>query len=78
MMYKVKIWANELKCEVCSENNWYMSTLKTELMKEDNALEYNQEVRYMFECTKCGNCKIFGMVTAENDTDEVNITVIPL
>lgn len=77
-MYKIKIWANELKCEVCSENKWYMSTLKTEFMKEDNALEYNQEVRYMFECTKCGNCKIFGMVTAKNDIDEVNITVIPL
>ena len=65
-----------MKCDMCSEDKWYSSTMKTEFMKEENAFEYNEEVRYMFECTRCGNCKIFGMVSKENDTDDVNIKIM--
>lgn len=28
----------------------------------------------MFECTKCGNCKIFGVVSKEDCIDDVNIS----
>lgn len=75
MLYAVKIWGKELKCDVCSDNQWFKSTLKTEFESEENAWEYNEEVRYMFECKKCGNCRIFGMVSNEDDIDDVNITI---
>lgn len=32
----------------------------------------------MFECKKCGNCRIFGMVSNEDDIDDVNITLSPI
>ncbi|QOY35257.1 hypothetical protein AWH56_021590 [Anaerobacillus isosaccharinicus] len=78
MLYTVKIWDNELKCDICSSNKWFQSTLKTDFLRAENASEYNEEVRYMFECQRCGNCKIFGMVSKEGDTDVVNITTIPI
>lgn len=28
----------------------------------------------MFECKKCGNCRIFEMVSNADDIDDVNIT----
>lgn len=74
MLYKVKIWGNDLNCDICSSNQWYESTLKTEFLREDNTSEFSEEVRYMYECSKCGNCKIFGMVSSEKDQDEVNIS----
>lgn len=30
MLCTVKIWENELKCDMCSEDKWYRSTMKTE------------------------------------------------
>lgn len=78
MIYEVKIWNNDLKCEVCYSNRWFQSTLKTVFLSDENALKYNEEVRYMFECEKCGNSKIFGMVTKKDDTDVVNISTIPI
>lgn len=78
MLYEVKIWGKELQCDVCSDNQWYKSTLKTEVQSEENTYEYNKEVRYMFECKKCGNCRIFGMVSNKNDTDDVNINISPI
>ena len=76
MIYTVTIWDKELKCEICSNNQWSERTLKTEFESKDNAWEYSEEVRYMFECKKCGNCKIFGMVS--NEVDDVNIIVSPI
>lgn len=78
MLYAVKIWGNELKWDICSSNKWFQSTLKTDFLRAENALEYNEEVRYMIECQRCGNCKIFGIVSKECDTDVVNITTIPI
>ena len=78
MLCKVNIWGKELKCEVCSNNQWFESTLKTEFESKENAGRYSEEVRYMFECKKCGNCKIFGMVSSEADIDDVNIIVSPI
>lgn len=75
MLFKVKIWGNELNCEVCGERKWYKNTLKTEFQREDNALEFSEEVRTMFECVKCGNCKIFGIVSAADDIDKLNLTI---
>lgn len=78
MLYAVTIWDKELKCEICSNNKWFKSTLKTEFESKENALEYSEEVRYMFECKKCGNCKIFAMVSDGNDIDNVNIMISPV
>jgi uncharacterized Zn finger protein len=78
MLYEVKIWGKELRCDVCSDNQWYKSTLKTEFQSEENTNEYYEEIRYMFECKKCGNCRIFGMVSNENDIDDVNISISPI
>ncbi|SES44112.1 hypothetical protein [Psychrobacillus sp. OK032] len=78
MLYAVKIWGKELKCDICSDNQWFKRTLKTEFEREENSCEYNEEVRYMFECKKCGNCRIFGMVSNEDDIDDVNITISPI
>lgn len=75
MLSAVKIWGKKLKCDVCSDNQWFKSTLKTEFESEENALEYIEEVRYMFERKKCGNCRIFGIVSNEDDIDDVNITI---
>ena len=74
MLYEVKIWGNELKCDVCFNNQWFQSTLKTDFLSAENACEYSEEVRYMFECKKCGNCKIFGMVSKEDCINDVNIS----
>lgn len=52
MIYTVTIWDKELKCEICSNNQWFESTLKTEFESKDNAWGYSEEVRYMFECKK--------------------------
>lgn len=76
MLCKVEIWGKELICEICSHDYWFRNTLKTEFMKEENAFEYSQQVRYLFECKTCGNCKMFGMVSNENDMDDVNIRII--
>ncbi|MGG4039459.1 MULTISPECIES: hypothetical protein [Bacillaceae] len=78
MLYEVKIWGKEFKCDVCSDNQWHKSTLKIEFQSEENGNEYNEEIRYMFECKKCGNCRIFGMVSNENDIDDVNISIRPI
>ncbi len=78
MLYAVKIWGKELICDVCSDNQWFKNTLKTEFESEENAWQYNEEVRYMFECKKCGNCRIFGMVSNEDDIDDVNIIISPI
>lgn len=78
MLYEVKIWGKELRCDVCSENQWYKNALKTEFQGEENANEYNEEIRYMFECKKCGNCRIIGMVSNEYDIDDVNISISPI
>ncbi|MBP3041451.1 hypothetical protein J9303_18565 [Bacillaceae bacterium Marseille-Q3522] len=74
MLVNVKIWGNELKCDICFNNKWYKNTLKTEFESQENALIYEEEARYMFECSQCGNCKIFGMISKENDIDNVNLT----
>ncbi|MCM3767071.1 hypothetical protein [Neobacillus niacini] len=78
MLNEVRIWGKELICDICSENQWYKSSLKTEYQSEENINEYNEEIRYVFECKKCGNCRIFGMVSNENDVDDVNMTISPI
>lgn len=57
MLYAVNIWGKELKCEICSNNQWFKSTLKTEFLSKENAWEYSEEVRYMFECKNVGIAK---------------------
>jgi hypothetical protein len=77
MWCKVKIWEKELICDICFNNKWFKSTLKTEIARR-NTLDFGNEVRYMFECKKCGNCRMFGMVSSEDDIDDVNITITPV
>ena len=76
LLYEVKIWDKELECDFCSNNQWFKGVLKTEFESEENAHRYTEEVRYLFECKECGNCRIFGMMSDENDN--VNIAVYPV
>lgn len=78
MLYKVDVWKHELKCEICKENKWYLSRLRTDFLNDDNPNEYNEKIRYMFDCSKCGNCKIFGRISAENDMNDTNLKLTPL
>ncbi|MBY0098322.1 hypothetical protein [Mesobacillus maritimus] len=78
MLVNVKVWGNDLNCDVCSNDKWYKRTLKTEFESQENALIFEEEVRYLFECSNCGNCKLFGMVSRETNPDEVNLTIMPV
>ncbi|MEO4054783.1 hypothetical protein [Solibacillus sp. CAU 1738] len=66
---EVKIWDKQLKCDVCENGQWYFQTMKIEI--EDYPIQ--EQVRYLFECKTCGNCKIFAMVASEDDMDDLNI-----
>lgn len=37
MLNAVKIWGKELKCDICFDNQWFKSTLKTEFDSAENA-----------------------------------------
>jgi uncharacterized Zn finger protein len=76
MLVNVKVWEKELHCDICSNDMWYQNILKVEFESSENALVFEEEARYLFECSNCGNCKIFGKIS--RDIDDVNLTVKPV
>ena len=69
-LFTVKVWGKDLVCDICSGDEWYKSTVKTEIETNDNAGEFEEQVRYMFECNTCGNCRLFGMVANYNEAED--------
>ena len=73
-MYKVKIWEKELRCQICGNDKWHSKTLKV-VDYENYLLDKNyEEVRYLYECDKCGYGMWFGMITDwENDRNNIEL-----
>lgn len=70
---KIRIWGKELICQICNHDTWYPSTLRVEIAKFIS-IDYKEQARYLFECTKCGNALVFGMIN-DWEIDEKNISV---
>ena len=80
-LYTVKVWGKVIFCDICSNDKWYESTVKMEIETKETIGVYEEQVRYMFECQTCGNCKLFGMVAKYNEIDDchdVNLETIAI
>ncbi len=69
-LFTVKLWGKGLICDICSGDKWHKSAVKIEIENEEITGEYEEQVRYMFECSNCGNCRLFGMVAKYNEIEE--------
>ncbi|WP_226669981.1 hypothetical protein [Metabacillus litoralis] len=69
-LFTVKVWGKDLICDICSGDKWYKNTVKTEIETKDIVGQYEEQVRYMFECHTCGNCRLFGMVANDNEAED--------
>lgn len=76
-MYKVKIWEKDLECQVCNANRWHRKIIKVVDFDDYKLGKNYDEVRYLFECDKCGYGMWFGMVTDwENDKNNIQLIQI--
>ena len=70
-IYKVKIWDKALVCPICGQNLFYFK--KVRIVDYDKPIEH--EIRYLFECEKCGYVMMFGAVARWEPEEELNFTL---
>lgn len=66
--YRIKIWDSELTCPICKQDIFGYKEVKI----VDHKTPYENEIRYFFECEKCGHGMFFGAVTEWEPEERLN------
>ncbi len=69
--YKIKIWDKDLVCPICDHRLFYRTRVKI----VDSDMPNIDQIRYLFECEKCGYAMMFGAVTEWEPEEKLNITL---
>ncbi|WP_313293598.1 hypothetical protein [Faecalispora jeddahensis] len=70
--YKVKIWDDNLICPICNNKLFYFKKIKI----EDYDQPYEHEIRYLFECDKCGHGMMIGAITKWEPEEKLNFSLV--